>query len=191
MLVFFIFLFAGFFAAASTIASDICVNPSAALASIGNLHNPSGQAISDMTFMVTCTNTGVDHVNRMSAVTNDLNEAMSAMNSAVNNAQPSGLYTGFPALLRVPAFSQIELQWAQSSVSLIAPLDDCYPMTGYNNDIMQPLCAVATVGIIELWALATAACVLVYIMASAGARMMWKHEGDPAEAEHKSEELPK
>ena len=179
LLVLFVFLFGGFFASTVTLASDICVDSTSALVSIARQYRDSPSAIDDMVAHATCNGDGLNQFNALSQARGSLTSARTAMSTTMAAAQPAGLFSGFPSLLTVNAFSTVEADWALASAALIAPLDSCGPLRVMVNDIIQPLCAVGTISLIKLWALSTAACIAVIVMAIAGARMMWHHPGDP------------
>lgn len=67
---------------------------------------------------------------------------------------------------------------ANSSLTLVSSTVACAPVYGVYASTLSALCGEGIVASIKTWGLATAACVLVYILVSAGARLCWSHPGD-------------
>jgi hypothetical protein len=54
----------------------------------------------------------------------------------------------------------------------------CSPLNALYYNVLQALCTTGIVASIKTWGLLTAACILIYVMTSAGARLCYSHAGD-------------
>lgn len=181
-----VFVFAGIFILVSLLGSDICVAPSAALVDIANATSRSLTVQESLAYYTTCGGAApplapagiYGIIVEQSSHVADALSGVTAMQAIVTSHAPDYDFA-------TPFLTQLggNMTAASGHVTHLSSQLTCAPIAAVYASLLDALCVDGMVAVIRTWGLATAACVLVYILVSAGARLCWSHPGDPVDPE--------
>lgn len=186
-----VYIFAGIFMSAALIGSDICVDPSNALISVANLTSAGPSATATLSYYSTC----VDATGTAAPPTTASGAAWQLVNGANQfNAALSSLdtFSSDPLYALLPpadtAAVNASIIATGASIRAVVGAVSCAPVNGIYYNLVQSLCNTGVHAIIATWALSTAACILMFVIATSASRLCWRHPGDdaakPADARH-------
>lgn len=175
-----VFIFAGFFVAIATLGSDVCVAPSTSILSISN-RTATAFTTDTLRFYTTCGSAA--SVVPAGAYASVLDGQVQLVDGFAKTADLAAAVGGNAWAAPLLADMTSALGTANASLNYVASAIACAPVYGIYDATLSALCGDGIVASIKTWGLATAACVLIYVLASAGARLCWAHPGDPMETD--------
>lgn len=177
-----VYIFTGLFMAVSIVSSDVCVDPSGAITRITDLANPGADSINTLQFYTTCGNG--TNVAPVGAYASALNSSALLDNMVYYLDQANGAYGNDPNYS--PYFTTLysDVGTTNSTLQSVLGAVSCAPVYGLYTDMLNALCTTGAVAVVTVWALGTAACVIIFILVTSGARLCWRHPGDETDDGH-------
>lgn len=175
------FVFAGIFLTVSVVGSDVCVAPANALSSALNASNVVDPTAADtVNYYSSCMSASGAIAPPTAGAPLQLanGQAQFASAQASFNSFSTQAQTAYPALQ--PQLDAVNASFTTAGAALnsVASQASCAPANAIANNLFTTLCNTGIVGIIDVWALATAACLLIFIVTTSAARICWRHPGD-------------
>jgi hypothetical protein len=181
-----VFVFAGMFLLLSMVSADVCYAPTDNIMSI--VSKIPGPEAATLGYYMTCDRNDT----RVGAI-RDLDGSI----AHISNAQYDlGLFRGnYSSLLNSTGIARLDtlndsLISTRASLVLLSDIIGCAGMNRIYQQLLLDLCKDGTYGLTLTWGLATAACCLMFFMAMSGARLCWRHPGDPVEKDKQRQTAP-
>lgn len=172
-----VFLLAGLISVVAILGSDVCVAPGSAILSVANATKAQPYTYATLNYYINC---GITPGYPVQGAWEDITGVQSALiASLADYAYLQSALT--PAdTWATPFMTELNnsLVTANASMSVVASSVACSPLNSLYYDVLQALCNTGIVAAIKTWGLLTAACILIYVMTSAGARLCYTHAGD-------------
>jgi len=187
-----VYIFAGLFMAVSLIGSDVCVDVPTALGKVANMTNAAPGALDSILYYTTCQTANGSVIPATSGAAAQLasGQATFAQTQSDFASFSSSYGLLFPAA--DVAAVNASLVATGGNLTALAVQAGCVPVNSIYQTVADNLCNGGMVSIVTVWALATAACILMFLIATSAARLCWRHPGDeqkqqpPAEAPRSS-----
>lgn len=177
------FVFAGIFLTVSVVSSDVCVAPASAISSALNASNLVDPTAADtVNYYSSCMSASGAIAPPTAGAPLQLANGQAQFNAAQAsfNTFAASAQSSYPALQ--PQLDAVNASFTAAGASLgsVVAQASCAPANAIANSLFTTLCNTGIVGIIDVWALATAACLLILIVTISAARICWRHPGDEA-----------
>lgn len=181
ILIFFIFLFAGFFAVFSMVLSDVCVAPGPSVQAILNQTQITGDVVDTVRYYTSCNATPGVYVPPSGAYAKFDNARQQAITA---QGQIANFSANNPDATLQPLIDSLWMQ-LNSTQNMFTSLDSdigCTPIYSTYVAILRTLCTTGASAIIRTWILATATAALMTILGISGFRMCAHHPSDDTPA---------
>ena len=129
-------------------------------------------------YYTTCGNASAGVVAPVGAYESVLQGQATLLSGMQSVEELQALDNGDPTIAALIASLRGNLTAANRSLTYVAGAVSCGPVYTIYSGTLNALCSDGIVAAIKTWGLATAACVLIYVLVSAGARLCWSHPGD-------------
>jgi Tweety len=180
------FILSGSFLMVGMVSSDACVNPSMAIAKITNLtavqNNIGGSSASQTLLYLTSCQNADGSVNPPTAGANlALSQGQQQFTTLQTNFQSFAQQYGNDPTYKadVSAISGA-LATTQASLNTLNNYVSCVPINTIYQGLVISLCNTGIAeGVLNVWALGTAACIIFFVLATSSTRLAWRHPGDP------------
>lgn len=179
-----VWIFAGIFLGVSLVGSDVCVAPSSAISKTINATHGAvdGTAADTLTYYTSCAsaNGTVSPPTAGALLQLQLGQVQFDSTVAAFASFATGPTGQNPALAVEVAATNAALNAAGEALKQIALQASCTPVNSIYQTSIGAVCNTGIAhGIVEVWAFATAACILLFIITTSAARLVWRHPGDP------------
>lgn len=170
------------------VGGDVCVDPSSAVAKIMNVTSVSTNvggpdATNTLVYYTSCQNQDGTINPPTSGALLQLSLGQQDFSSLQTNfATFSQQYANQAPYTAAVASVNGALSTATASLTTLNSYSSCLALNSVWQTMVTSLCNTGiSQGILNVWALSTAACVLMFFLATSASRICWRHPGDPVE----------
>jgi len=170
------FIFGGMFAAVTIVSSDICVAPTDGIVTIANAITTDAVVVDTLSYYTTCGNGS--YIAPKGAYAQVLNGSLFLTGAQEGLNAVSAALTGDNRWTTYISDVQGGINNSNSTMQVVISDVSCTPVYGIYSTILTATCSNGINALVTIWALASAACVLIFILVVSAARLCFHHPGN-------------
>ena len=169
-----VWLFAAVFMAGALVGSDFCVAPATSVSSlVGN----ATDAYTQLSWYINCNAT------TQGGLPGEINNGLTSLSTAIVQTNDLISTNTDPALNDTLLIILADLTSSSASLTSLGGEVDCESIGGAYTQMVNSVCTTGIPSVIVVWGLATLAAVFGFFLTCSGARLCWRHPGDPVSDE--------